>query len=159
MSNSPEQNPTESERPMTEKTLLDNIAETIDQEFVARIQDGVFIIEPAEAGVAMFAALAREEEAANRAWEEAEALVDKLERLREENASYREHLEKLQFLLDAIGYQDKVQEIDELLWPVVGVLEDGTEIAFEYNKDAELECNYECNYCAYGWACACEEAQ
>ena len=153
MSNSPDQNPTESERPMTEKTLLDNIAETIDQEFVARIQDGVFMIEPAEAGVAMFAALAREEEEASRAWAESEVLVEKLERLREENASYREHLEKLQFLLDAIGYDDKVQEIDELLWPVVGVLEDGTEVPFQYLSDSV------CSNCARGWACDCEGAQ
>jgi hypothetical protein len=125
---------------MTDNNMLSDIAETINQEFTARIQDGVFIIEPAEAGVAMFAALANQEDEAARAWVEADVLVTKLEALREENASYREHLEKLQFLLDAIGYDDKVQEIDELLWPVVGVLEDGTEVSFEYFPDVEPNC-------------------
>jgi hypothetical protein len=140
MNNTPDQTPTESETSMTDNNMLSDIAETINQEFTARIQDGVFIIEPAEAGVAMFAALANQEDEAARAWVEADVLVTKLEALREENASYREHLEKLQFLLDAIGYDDKVQEIDELLWPVVGVLEDGTEVSFEYFPDVEPNC-------------------
>ena len=129
MNNTPDQYPTEGEN-----NMLNEIAEAINQAFEAVIEDGVFKITPAEAGVAMFAALANQEDEAARAWAEADILVTRLESLREENARYRAQLEHASLVLEAIGYDDKAREIDELLWPVFGILEDGTEVSFEYNN-------------------------
>jgi hypothetical protein len=141
---------------MTEKTLLDDIAETIEQEFNARIQDGMFIVEPAEAGIAMLAAMAARNEAETRAWEASDELARQLEKTKHENARYREILEGLSILLTELGYESRADEVERALWPVVGVLEDGTEVEFEYGETDE---DITCEYCARGWACDCGGAQ
>jgi hypothetical protein len=136
---------------MTEKTLLDNIAETIEHEFNARIQDGMFIVEPAEAGIAMLAAMAAGNEAETRAWEASDELARQLEKTKQENSRYRDLLEGLSILLTELGYESRADEVERALWPVVGVLEDGTEVEFEYDAT--------CETCARGWACECDGAE
>jgi len=143
---------------MTDKTLLDDIAETIEQEFNARIQDGMFIVEPAEAGIAMLAAMAARNEAETRAWEASDELARQLEKTKQENARYREILEGLSILLTELGYESRADEVERALWPVVGVLDDGTEVEFEYCACGEDE-DIACEYCARGWACDCGGAQ
>ena len=81
----------------------------------------------------------------------------KLEEVREEAAKLRDYLESLQLYLDAMGCDEKVSEIDHLLWPVVGVLEDGTQVKFQYDEFDEED--IECSYCAQGFTCDCEGAQ
>ena len=143
---------------MTENNnTLSNIAGTINHAFEAVIEDGVFKITPAEAGVAMFAALATIEADASRVEAAADALALQMEKLRDENARYRAHLEHVQLVLEAVGYDDKAAEIDHVLWPVIGVLEDGTEIEFTYDELAEMD--IERSYCAQGLTCDCGGAQ
>jgi hypothetical protein len=139
---------------MTTEPVFEQIAEAIDHEFSASIEDGVFKITPAEAGIAMFAALTTANDAEARAWEAADALAKQHDKLRTENAKYRAVLESLVVLLDELGFEDRSNEIERALWPVVGVLDDGTEVEFEYHDEPA-----ECEYCANGRSCDCAGAQ
>jgi len=52
-----------------------------------------------------------------------------------------------------MGCDEKVSEIDHLLWPVVGILEDGTEVQFQYDEVNEddyciNELNCDCSRCS-----------
>ena len=137
--------------------MLQEIAENIGSDFTAYIEDGVFRITPPEAGIAIFAALSGHAEQLQDAWDATDELVLKLEEVREEAAKLRDYLESLQLYLDAMGCDEKVSEIDHLLWPVVGVLEDGTQVKFQYDEFDEED--IECSYCAQGFTCDCEGAQ
>jgi hypothetical protein len=137
--------------------MLGEIAETIGSDFTAYIEDGVFRITPPEAGIAIFAALSGHAEQLQDAWDATDELVIKLEEVREEAAKLRDYLESLQLYLDAMGCDEKVSEIDHLLWPVVGVLEDGTEVQFEYVEIDPLD-RIKCTYCVQGLTCSCEAA-
>ena len=133
--------------------MLQEIAETIGSDFTAYIEDGVFRITPPEAGIAIFAALSGHGEQLQDAWDATDELVVKLEEVREEAAKLRDYLESLQLYLDAMGCDEKVSEIDHLLWPVVGVLEDGTEVKFQYDEFDEDDCcinelNCDCSRCS-----------
>lgn len=156
--------------------MLQEIAENIGSDFTAYIEDGVFRITPPEAGIAIFAALSGHAEQLQDAWDATDELVLKLEEVREEAAKLRDYLESLQLYLDAMGCDEKVSEIDHLLWPVVGILEDGTKVPFQYedylmtnaaakefnaimNRVIANEDNIECDYCAQGFTCDCEGAQ
>ena len=137
--------------------MLQEIAETIGSDFTAYIEDGVFRITPPEAGIAIFAALSGHAEQLQEAWDATDELVLKLEEVRAENARYRDHLEHVQTVLEDVGYHEKAAEIDRTLWPVVGVLEDGTEVIFTYDELAEMD--IECDYCAQGFTCDCGGAE
>jgi hypothetical protein len=54
-----------------------------------------------------------------------------------------------------MGCDEKVSEIDHLLWPVVGILEDGTEVQFQYDEIDPLD-RIKCDYCLDGFTCSCE---
>jgi hypothetical protein len=145
---------------MTDKTLIDEIAETVGHDLNIRIQDGEFIVTPAEAGIAMLAAMSEQAGAEDRIWSQVDALSKQAEKLRVENAKYRDLLESLTILLEQLGYDDRAHDIERALWPVVGVLEDGTEISYEYyDADEDDDADLHCTYCANGWACDCAGAQ
>ena len=136
--------------------MLHEIANNIGSAFTAYIEDGVFRITPPEAGIAIFAALSGHAEQLQDAWDATDELVLKLEKLSDENARYRDHLEYLQTVLENLGRYEVSAQIDRTLWPVIGILEDGTEVVFAYDDD---EAEIECDYCSQGLTCDCEEAQ
>ncbi len=103
----------------------------------------------------MLAVMAAGNEAEARAWEASDELARQLEKTKQENARYRDLLEGLSILLTELGYETRADEVERALWPVTGVLDDGTEVEFSYGNDPEIECNY----CARGWACDCGGAQ
>jgi hypothetical protein len=124
----------------------------------------MFIVEPAEAGIAMLAAMAAQNDAETRAWEASDELARQLEKTKQENARYRELLEGLSILLTELGYESRADEVEHALWPVTGVLDDGTEVEFEYcargwacEEDDEAEIF--CVYCEDGFTCDCGGAQ
>ena len=140
---------------MSDNEFVNSIAEEIQHDFNMRIEDNKFIMEPAEAGIALLAAMSQRNDAETRAWEAADELTRVMEKLRTENAKFRTLLESLSILLESLGYEDRANDIERTLWPVIGVLEDGTEVAFEfYDEDVEA-----CEYCDNGWACDCGGAQ
>lgn len=119
----------------SERNIIDDIEETIEQPFNMEVRDGEFVITPAEAGIAMLAALSQRNDAETLAWETTEELAKELEKYRQENARYREALEPLVILLEELGFEERAHQIERALWPVIGVLEDGTEVAFEYYEE------------------------
>jgi N-formylglutamate deformylase len=144
------------ERDMEDSNMLKKIAETTDSEFTPHIENGVLYTTQLAPGVAMSVALAGAESNTAEAQDETDSLAKQLEKLRAENARYRDHLEYLQTVLENLGCYEVSAQIDLTLWPVIGVLEDGTEVVFAYDDD---EAEIECDYCSQGLTCDCEEAQ
>ena len=141
------------ESKMEDSNTLQKIVETIGSEFTAHIDDGALHAKQLETGVAMSAALASSERNTYNPQAETDSLAKQLEKLLAENARYLAHLEDLQTVLENVGYHEVAAEIDRTLWPVIGILEDGTEIVFTYDELAEMD--IECSYCAQGLACDC----
>jgi hypothetical protein len=56
-------------------------------------------------------------------------------------------------VLENVGYYEVAAQIDLTLLPVVGVLEDGTEVIFTYDELAEMDIC--CHECAQGLTCDC----
>jgi GAF domain-containing protein len=115
------------------------IAEDLAGEsFQATIEDNAFVIRPAEAGIALMAALSTSEERLQAALDSADQLATALEAAREENGLFRSELEIVADILDSASHAEYVKRLNDLLWAVVGVTEDGTEVPFTYNEqDAE----------------------
>jgi N-formylglutamate amidohydrolase len=135
--------------------MLQEIAETIGSDFTLHIEDGALHTTPTEAVIALSAALSGHAEQLQDAWDATDELVIKLEEVCEEADKLRDYLESLQIYLDAMGCDEKVSEIHHLLWPGVGVLEDGTEVQFEYVEIDPLD-RIKCDYCLDGFTCSCE---
>jgi len=133
-----------------DKNPLELAQELAGQDFAATIEDNAFVIRPAEAGIAFLAAITTHSTELEQAWESADALATRLEELREENGIYRQELENITEILTVENYPQYVERINRILWPVVGINEDGTRVEFEYN-DPEISCEY----CGNGWACDC----
>jgi hypothetical protein len=136
-----------------DRNVLEQAEDLAGMELTATIEDGAFVIRPAEAGIALMASLATHNEQLEEAWKSADYLAKRLEDLRDENGVLRDELEDLFDYLTEIGNAPRASRITEVLWPVVGVLDDGTEVEFEYDDE-----NIVCEYCLNGWACDCNQA-
>ena len=141
------------EREMEDSNMRKKIAETTDSEFTPHIENGVLYTTQLAPGVAMSVALAGVESNTAEAQDETDSLAKQLEKLRAENARYRAHLEYLQTVLEDVGYHEVAAQIDLTLFPVVGALEDGTEVIFTYTELAEMDVC--CHECAQGLTCDC----
>jgi hypothetical protein len=71
----------------------------------------------------------------------------------EEVANLRDYLESLRLYLKDMGCGEEATEIKHPLWPIVGLLKDGTKIQFEYDRREEG-----CGGGPDGF-CDCEEVQ
>jgi prefoldin subunit 5 len=118
-----------------DKNVLEQAEDMAGMELTATIEDGAFVIRPAEAGVALMASIGAHNSQLEDAWESADYLAKRLEDLRDENGVLRDELEDLFDYLTEIGNEPRASRITEVLWPVVGVLDDGTEVGFEYNDE------------------------
>ena len=111
-----------------DKDILENAMDLIGTDFAVDIEDNVMRINPAEAGIALFAYIAQVGDAVDSAWESVDVQIAKIEELRADNALLREALDSFRELLEANGHAAAANGIMELLWPIVGILDDGTEI-------------------------------
>jgi hypothetical protein len=121
----------------TDKNPLEMAQELADAEFSATIEDNAFVIRPAEAGIALLASITTHNTQLEDAWASADALAARLEELRAENGLFRQELENVSEILTVEGYSQYIDRINRILWPVVGINEDGTEVAFEYNENQD----------------------
>ena len=103
----------------------------------------------------MSVALARAERSTAEAQDDADSLAKQLEKLWAVNDRYRDHLEYLQTVLENLDCDEEVLKIDHLLRPLVGVLEDGTEVQFQYGEIDPLDI-IKCDYCLDGFTCSCK---
>ena len=121
----------------TDKDALEMAQELAESNFEATIEDNAFVIRPAEAGIALLAAITNTNDQLQSAWESADKLASALEDARTANGIFRHELELVTEVLAIENYPQYVQRINNLLWAVVGVTEDGTEVAFEYNENQD----------------------
>lgn len=113
---------------MQDKNPLELAEELAGQAFGATIEDNTFMIRPAEAGIALLAAITQHNEHVKAAWDAADEMADALETLRADNALLREALDSCVEWLRHAGYDKAAEEVLAVLWPVRGVFADGTEV-------------------------------
>jgi hypothetical protein len=118
-----------------DKNPLEMAQELADAEFSATIEDGAFVIRPAEAGIALLASLSTHNDQMQSLIDAAEELASMVQELRIENAKFRQELENVTEILSLENYGQYVDRINSILWPVFGITEDGTKVAFEYNEN------------------------
>jgi hypothetical protein len=119
----------------TEKNALEMAQELADAQFSATIEDGAFVIRPAEAGIALLASITTHNDQMEATLAAVEELASTIEALRDENGKFRQELENVTEILSMENYGQYVDRINSILWPVFGITEDGTKVAFEYNEN------------------------
>jgi hypothetical protein len=120
-----------------EKNAIEMAQELAGAQFSATIEDNAFVIRPAEAGIALFASITTHTDQLESALAATEELASALEALRDENGLFRQELENVTEILSTENYGQYVARINSILWPVVGITEDGTEVTFEYNENQD----------------------
>lgn len=111
-----------------EQNMLENIAEYTGEPFSVNIVDNTMQIRPAEAGIAIFAALTRQDEREQAAWEEADRIARTLEEVREDNARLRDLFEMVHPVLVELGQEELAEELLRTVYPVYGVNADGSTV-------------------------------
>lgn len=114
-----------------EKNIIEKAAEIAGVPLEMNIREGELCIAPADAGIMLLAAVAAWQEQADAREEYIEQLLERFEKLRDENAFYRELLDECRQRMLSFGFEAQASKIMNALWPVVGVLEDGTEVAVD----------------------------
>jgi hypothetical protein len=116
---------------------IEQAAELAGMGLDIRIEDGKFIIEPSDAGIALLASMQSQNAQSEAAWLAVDELVAEIEKMRNENSEFREVLHTLALLLDNIGYDLEASRINRMLWKVVGIDDEGNEVEFNYFDDNE----------------------
>lgn len=106
-------------------------------EFNANIEDGKFIIEPANAGIVLLAALQTQQETIDSLEEHLELTSKDYETIVDENEDFRELLHECLNALPAGS--ELALTVEERLWRVSGITSDGTEITIDYKKEENNE--------------------
>jgi len=122
---------------MTDINPIEQAAELAGLPLNMRIEDGVFMIEPSDAGIALLASIRAQQEDIDNAWTSVDDLSDALEKMRAENALFREMLHEVADLLDNVGLEKEAARINRTLWKVVAIDDDGNEVEFDYFDDEE----------------------
>ena len=105
-------------------SAFEEIAEKIGYDsFSALIEDGKFIITPADAGIALFGYIQIAEAQLNEYQEAAEGLRTEFDELREDNSLLRDLLERCYGVLMDSGHFVLAEEVIEAAYPVRGVTE------------------------------------
>jgi len=103
---------------------FEQIAETIGyDEFSATIDDGKFVITPADAGVALFGYVTIAEQQLAEYEEAVTDLRDEFNELRADNSALRGLLERCYQVLIEAGHTGLADEVIEAAYPVVGIKE------------------------------------
>lgn len=114
-----------------DNNIIETAAAIAGMPLEMNIVDGALCIVPSEAGVMLLAAVGAWQEQADRREDYIDQLFVQLHKVRDENAFYRELLEECRERMLSFGFEAQATRIMNALWPVVGVLEDGTEVPVE----------------------------
>lgn len=104
------------------------LEEVAGESFTMRIENNEMIITPAEAGVALLAAVSAMNDDDSEGWKEADRLSMVIEELRTENAEFRDLFETLHPMLIDFGASETAKRLMRLVYPVYGTTEDGTTV-------------------------------
>ncbi len=117
---------------------IEQAAELAGMGLDMRIEDGKFIIEPSDAGIALLASMRAQQEREEQAWSAVDELVEELEKTRDENSMFREALHNLADVLIELNQLAMAEKINRMLWKVVGIDDEGNEVEFDwFDEDAE----------------------
>lgn len=107
---------------MTDDTFFENVAELIDQpELKAEIVDGKFIIEPADAGIALLGYIQINDMQLDEYHKEQEKLLVELDFIRDDNAKLRDFLDRIYGVLMDYENFELADELMSLMYPVKGI--------------------------------------
>lgn len=120
-----------------EKNIIEKAAEIAGTALDMNIREGELCIAPAEAGIMLLAAVAAWQEQSDKQEDYIDQLFEKMHRLRDENAQYRELLDECREKMLSFGMEAQATKIMNALWPVIGVLEDGTQVPVEMDWSGE----------------------
>jgi flagellar motility protein MotE (MotC chaperone) len=120
-----------------ENNIIEKAAEIAGMPLEMNIKDGELCIAPAEAGVMLLAAVAAWQEQSDKQEDYIDQLNEKMHKLRDENAQYRELLDECREKLLSFGFEAQATRIMNALWPVVGVLDDGTEVPVQVDWSSD----------------------
>jgi len=120
-----------------ENNIIEKAAEIAGMPLEMNIKDGELCIAPAEAGVMLLAAVAAWQEQSDKQEDYIDQLNEKMHKLRDENAQFRELLDECREKLLSFGFEAQATRIMNALWPVVGVLDDGTEVPVELDWSSD----------------------
>lgn len=107
-----------------ENNPMDNVEAVAGQAFDVRIEDGVMLLSPAEAGVALFAGISQQQAREDEAWKVVEELARKLDEVRDENAVLRDLFEDLHPMLVEFGQNELADRLMQTLYPVTFIREE-----------------------------------
>lgn len=103
---------------------FEEMSETIGYDnFTAEIEDGKFVITPADGGIALFAYVATSEENLLRMEDEVAAVREQYEELLDSNAELRDLLERVYGALLEAGHEALADEVITAAYPVKGIKE------------------------------------
>lgn len=117
--------------------VFDELKQIIGMDFHMEIKDGVFCITPAEAAIALFSATAATLSNLEKVWEEVDEITEKYQKLKNETDEHRQMLEACYDSYVVSGFDFEATSLENYLWPVTGILEDGTEVVFKDTDNFE----------------------
>lgn len=122
---------------MTDKNPIEQAEELAGMPLNMHIKDGVFIIEPSDAGIALLASLRAQQQDTETAWQSVDEMTEELEKARAENAVFRMLLSDTSEIMRNMGMDREANRIDRALWKVVGIDDEGNEVEFDYFENEE----------------------
>lgn len=109
-----------------EDNVMDKVVTLAGQPFDVRIEDGIMLISPSEAGVMLFASVAQQQKSEEEAWTAVDEIAKKLDEVRDENAMIRDLFEDLHPMLVEFGQSELADRLMEILYPI-RVIDGGAE--------------------------------
>lgn len=101
--------------------IMDKVQEAAGVEFDARIEDNIMLISPAEAGIVLFATVAKSQEEEDKAWSEVDRISTALEEARISNAELRDLFEDVYPVLVELGQDELAAKMMEVFYPIRGI--------------------------------------
>ena len=117
--------------------VFDELKQLIGMDFHMEIKDGVFCITPAEAAIALFSATSEALFSMEKVSDEIDAIREDYLNLKNETDEHRQMLEACYDSYVVSGFDFEATCLENYLWPVTGILEDGTEIVFKDTDNFE----------------------
>ena len=118
------------ETPAEKGNVFDELKQLIGMDFNMEIKDGVFCITPAEAAIALFSSTAAILANMENVWDEIDEATEKYNELKRETDEHRQMLEACWDAFVISGFEFESHALENYLWPVTGILEDGTVVDF-----------------------------
>ena len=117
--------------------LLEQLEEMAGMGLDISIEDGAFTIRPADAGIALLAAINAHDDEMAETWKAVDDMAKTVEELRSENSLFRQLLLDVVDVMEHSGFEREAAIISRVIWSVKGINEDGEEVEFEWNDDIE----------------------